>query len=242
MLKKSLAVSPEEDRPNLLIQIAYNYINDQKYCEAIPSLKEYVEGAGSEDAENMMNLGAIYNRCDLVDSAYAVYQNIITFAPTHVDALVASGRYHNQQAIWAYDSVRHYDELKDEASSNKWKEHRVAEFGNAETFLGTAFENADASNAAVAGEYGLVLILVGDYEKAIVPFERLTELDPTDKNNWTTLGDCYLKMQNFGKSAEAYEHVVELDPDNRPVWESLAALYLELKMPEKREEAKSHIN
>ena len=37
-----------EDRGNGLSQISYNYINSQKFCEAIPTLKEYCELVGND--------------------------------------------------------------------------------------------------------------------------------------------------------------------------------------------------
>lgn len=241
MLKRALPNVEDEFHASILLQIAYNYINNEQYCESIEFLREYIEGPGSDDVDNMVNMSAIYNRCDKIDSAYYMYQLALEVDSNSIDALVGAGRYHNQQAIWALDSTRHYNDIGETAKGEEWSQNRKNFFQSAKEMLGRAFRVSDSSNTSVAGEYGLVLFLLADYEAAIEPFTRITIQNPGDKDSWTTLGDCYLKLKDFEKCARAYEKVVEIDPDNRPIWESLESLYKELKETENLKKAQEHL-
>jgi tetratricopeptide (TPR) repeat protein len=189
-------------------------------------LREYVDLTVS-DIDNMHNLTAVYNRCEMYDSALAIYSRILEQEPENTEALVGSGRYYNQMAKFAMDSSRHYREAGDEAAQQTWVDKRDEHFDTAKVYFAKAFELSPDS-AFVAEEYAILCYITEDYETAITPFMKLTELQPENPDHWTSLGDCYLKTQQWDKAARAYEKVVEINPDNIPIWESLEALYKQL--------------
>ena len=233
------ALGLTEDRTGLLLQIAYNYINQNDYCGSIPYLREYVDKVPS-DTSNLFNLATVYNHCDEIDSAVVIYQRMLAESPNNVDALTGIGKYFNQMALSVMDSVRHYQQTQDTTVAKKWQDLRDNHFDSARVYFSKAFAVAP-DDKSVAEEYGVICYITGDYAAAIPAFKKLTELEPANPDNWTSLGDCYLKTQQFNESARAYEHVVEIQPDNIPVWESLEALYRELKEPENQKKAQAKI-
>lgn len=233
------ALNLTEDSTSLLLQIAYNYINQNDYCGSIPYLRAYVNKVPS-DTSNLYNMAAVYNRCDQIDSAVAMYRRMLDENPNSVDALTGIGKYFNQIALGIMDSVRNYQKANDQAGVKKWQNIRNNYFDSARVYFGKAFA-ITPDEKSVAEEYAVVCYITEDYAAAIQPFKKLTELEPTNPDNWTSLGDCYLKTQQFGKSARAYEKVVELQPDNIGVWENLEALYKELKETENLKKAQAKI-
>ncbi len=240
------ALPKADDRNQILSEIAYNYIRDDDYCGSIPWFREYVDSMtineqAMQDPNNQVavigtahNLASCYNNCSEYDSAYVIFQRILSFDPVDGKALTGAGRYHQHRGREASDSARAYDET-DEATSDRWHEVRNEHFDSARVLLKQAFE-ANSDDAGIAAEYGLMAAILENYEEASIPFARACELEPDNYDYWISLGDCNLSLHDWAAAAEAYEHVVELQPDNKKVWEQLSDLYLELRNPERRSE------
>lgn len=241
MLIRALSTMPEENKGIMLKQVAYNFVNNRQAPESIPYLREYIEKHAPEDVPAIMNMALIYNQVDKADSAYYLYLKVIEFDSTNQDALVGAGRYHNQQAIGTFDSARHYRETDETAKLKEWEDKRDSSFASSREMFAKAYRLSDSTNISIAKDYGLALYLLADYETAVEPFGRIAANDPGDKDNWITLGNCYLKLKDFDKCARAYEKVVEIDPDHRSTWESLAGLYKELRETENEKRAKEHL-
>jgi len=232
------ALDKTENRNEILIQIAYNAIQSNEYCEAIPYFKEYVDNITADDAvmsnpENipsvvgtMYNLTICYNNCERYDEAYAMSQTILTYDPENGDVLQGAGRYHNQMARSANDSANVYKET-DQEKFDYWSAQKEMRFDSARGFLKQAFE-AFPDNKDYADEYGVTCAILRKFDEAAVAFARISELDPADARNWTSLGDCYLSIQKFDDAAQAYEKAVELDPDNKNVMQTLRDLHYQL--------------
>jgi len=233
------ALNLTEDSTSLLLQIAYNYINQGDYCGSIHYLRAYVYKVPS-DTGNLLNMATVYNNCRELDSAVVMYRRLLQENPNSTDALNGIGKYFNQIALGTMDSVRAARDAKDDAAVKKWQDVRNNYFDSAKVYFGRAFAAAP-DDKSVAEEYGVICYITEDYTAAIPAFKKLTELEPGNPDNWTSLGDCYLKTQQFDKSARAYEHVVEIQPDNIPVWESLEALYKELKESNNLKKAQARI-
>jgi len=238
----------ESDTTNiqLLPQIAYDYIQLDQYCEAIPWFRTYVDKA-SADAEimadpqkvnsvasTMFNLSVCYNNCKHYDSAYAVYQSILTLQPENTDVMTSAGRYQNEMARQCSDSANYYKKQDDQATSDKWNELKELRFDSARVFFKQVFD-LKPDDALAAEEYGIIAALLKKLDEAALAFGRATELDPSNVDNWTSLGDMNLGLKDFEKAARAYEKVVELTPDDKNIWEYLRDLYHELG--EKKNEA-----
>ena len=233
------ALPKAENRTQILAEIAYDFIQENDYCSAIPWFREYVDSMTISEPvmqdpkkraavlSTAHNLAICYNNCKEFDSAYGIFQRIISFDPEDVQALVGAGRFHQHKGRQASDSARTYRKQEDEAADQSWNKVRDARFDSAIVYLKQAFEFKN-DDADIAAEYGLMAAIRQNYEDARVAFGRACELKTDDADNWISLGDCCLSLHDWTCSVEAYEHVVELQPNNKSVWERLADLYQQL--------------
>jgi tetratricopeptide (TPR) repeat protein len=234
-----------DERGQVLQPLAYNHARMDEYCEAAPFLREYVDGlpidASTPDslipgfAQSLFHLTICYNNCTMYDSAASTFQRILEIDPAHVDALRGLGRYHRELATNASDSVTHYNDAEDQATSDVWGGVRDAQFDTAKGYFVQVFDLLPDSSDA-AEELGITSYLIQDWETAVMAFKRVTELTPDDADHWTTLGDCYIQLADFEGAIFAYEHVAEIEPGNKDVLENLKNLYHELKMTDKENE------
>ena len=236
-----LALERADDRVPLLLSVAYNYIQLNSYCEAIPYLQEYIDGSQvtpenqDQILSTMYNLTICLNNCKEYDRAYGIFHRMHEIAPEDVRAMVGIGRYHNEMARNASDSASHYRGLEDEATTALWNDRRSQRFDSSKFYLGRAYD-LQPDDKETALEYGVVCYVVGHFEDAARAFKKISELDPDDTDNWMSLGDCYLSIQQFTDATVAYEKVIESDPDNKEILERLSALYLETGQKDKRKQ------
>ena len=225
-LSKGLERTPDSGKLQLIQNLAYNYTNAGKYCEAIPYFRQIVDLIPKDTSatSTMFNLSICYNACKEYDSSVAVYRRILAIQPTHVDALTGIGRYFNEMARWANDSAQLYDSLKNADAAKKWQDSRRARFDSSRVYLGKVFE-LTPDNASAADEYGLICYLVQDFADAILAYQRVTKLDASNVGAWTSLGDCLVYQKKFKDAIAAYEKVIELEPKSRQVLEQLKMLY-----------------
>lgn len=236
-----------EDRSQILISIAYDYVQMNNYCDAIPWFRQWIDTMTSkpqvmQDPNNRasvistaQNLAICYNNCKEYDSAYTLFKRVLTFDPQNVDALVGASRYQQYRGREAGDSSKASRDNSNEAGSKSWQQIRDQRFDSARVFLKQAFELAK-DKPAIAAEYGLMAAILQKYDEAKIAFSRATELAPDDADHWVSLGDCDVSLKDWKGAAAAYEHVVQLRPDNKPVWERLGDLYQELGNKARREE------
>jgi len=239
-LQKALKYADSaSDRTPLLIQTAYNYINMDNFCDAIPFFQEYIE-LSPEDIPNARNLTICYNNCEMYDSAYALNMRLLERNPEDTDALTGIGRYWEQQTRFASDSATAHRESGDDAGAAQWREKRQEFFDTSSVYFKQVFE-LKPDDIAAAKDYALVVAILGRFEEAIVPFTRLTELEPGNSDHWTSLGDCYLNLARFKESVPPYEKVIELEPNNLDILENLKDLYKELRQNDKLKDVEAKI-
>jgi tetratricopeptide (TPR) repeat protein len=227
------------DSTQLLLQIAYNNIQESKYCEAIPYFKQYVSHVPT-DTGTLLNLTICYNNCKMYDSAAMVHQQILGLDPNQSDALVGLGQYFKQLGIFANDSSSAYREKGNEAASKKWIDERVRLFDSSKVYFKRA-HLANPNDLIAAEEFAIVAYVSSDFASAASAYQRLSEIEPSKKDHWISLGDSQLSLAKWKEAIVAYEKAVELDPDQRPVWEKLAMLYDQEKMSAKAAEARQHL-
>jgi len=241
------ALPHAEDRYQIVISIAYDYIQADDYDGAIPYFREYVDSMTSmeqvmQDPTNRaavistaQNLAICYNNAKEYDKAYGIFNLILSFDPEDTGALVGSARYQQHRGREAGDSARVAGEGGGETAANDWRNVRDQRFDSARVLLKQVFEIMN-DDCGIAAEYGLMAAILQRYEEAKPAFARASELCPDDVDNWVSLGDCNIALQDFAGAAAAYEKVVELDPTSKAVWERLADLYRELRNPTRRAE------
>jgi len=62
-------------------------------------------------------------------------------------------------------------------------------------------------------------------EEAIQEYEKATELDSSQVNDWKALGNLYIKINDYDKAIMAFETVVKLDPTDQDTHQALSQLY-----------------
>ncbi len=224
-----------KDRTELLLPVAYGYINLDKYCDAVPFLEEHID-KNPTDVGTMYNLSICYNRCEKPDSAVALYGRILTIDSTYLDAWSSLGRHWFGLARVAGDSAKAASEASHADAYKTWDEKRKAAFDSAGVYLKKVYELKpdDVDNI---GLYAVVCAVREKYDEAARAFTTLTELEPSIKDHWSQLGDVRFNQKQFDKAAAAYTKVVELDPKDKAVWERLAFLHKELGNTAKAAEA-----
>jgi tetratricopeptide (TPR) repeat protein len=221
-MKKGLEVS--EDRGQLLLPIAYNYINMDDYCGSIPYFAEHCRN-NPEDLSTAGNLSVCYNNCDMPDSAAALFKTMLEQDPNHVGALAGIGERHRKAASVYRSGI---SKTEDEAEAKRLQELSDQSFDSAAAYFRRIGEiNPDTSLGLES--YALISYVRTRYDEAAAAFDRLTKIQPDVVDHWISLGDCHLNLQDWASSAAAYEKVVELQPDNKTIWERLSGLYVELK-------------
>lgn len=228
----SKGLEKAEDKSTLLTSIAYDYIRINEYCEAIPYFKEYTD-LNPTDTSTLFNLSICYTNCKQHDNAYDVYNKILVLNPEHYDVLANVGNYYNQRARYASDSARTYRTAGNKDKDKEFMDLNGQMFDSSSFYFKKLFEIYPDSIFA-AEQYAIVNAIVGKYDIASIGFEKLTKLDPGNKENWTYLGDCYLNLKDFKKAIPPYEKVVELDPTDKETMERLRDLYSEVGDTAKR--------
>ena len=211
-------------------QLAYYFIQNDDYCGAIPFLKSYVE-KNQDDLTTMGYLAACYNNCGLtpnkriyLDSAMAVNRQILARSPEQPDILEAGGRYFLTQAQTLLDSANSARQGGDEANARRFDAARREMFDSSRTYFKKAWD-LKPDDAMLAEQYAFTSAILEDCESAVTGFEVVAKAYPDDVGNWTSMGDCYLRMAKFADAIRAYEKVAELTPDKVLIWENLSALY-----------------
>ncbi len=84
---------------------------------------------------------------------------------------------------------------------------------------------------------GMTLNYMGQFDKAIEPFNKAIELDSSNTNYFSGLGDSYLSLKKYDKALSAYTTATEkTEPIDRP-FAMIPQIYADLNQPEKALEA-----
>ncbi len=237
-----MALDKSEEKGDLQISVAYNYIKMQDFCGAIPFFAAYVDGVSLEglDAENQKNLlGTMYNlavcnnNCEKYSEASKVFHRMIDIDSTNVSAVSGLGNYHMEMARWASDSANAANGREDKDAKDSWNVVKKSQFDSASVHLKAVFD-AYPDSVRAAEQYGVVSYVNEKFEQAAIAFSRAAELSPNEISNWTSLGDCNLTLKKWPDAVAAYEKVIEIEPDNRQILERLKDLYVETGETAKR--------
>lgn len=234
-----LEKSPDSVKASMSLSIGYTYINMDRYCDAIPHLKNYLADS-TTDTTWMYNLSICYNNCGYYDSALAIYSAILQISPNHDKVLSGVGRYHNELARRYSDSANFYSDKGDESLKQEWLARKDEAFDSSYTYYKRAFKS-NPDDEFVADQFALIAALTERFEDAAEGYARIAELRPTDPDNWTYLGDVSVSLKRFTEAIAAYEKAVEFQPDEADLWQQLADLYQNEGMNKKEAEARAKL-
>lgn len=230
------AVPFVDNRLDMWTAIAYDYIQMNDFCSAIPWFQMFVDTALAQpgimdDAANreavtttMGNLSICLNNCKRYDEAFQNFKHLLQFDSTNVEALTGCGRYHRQMAINYSDSANNAQKDGKEAAAKEWRAKRDEQFDSAIALLQKASENKP-EDTQLLDELSLLLVIRGRYQEGLDHFMKLVALDPNNTGAWTSIGDCRINLADYKGAAEAYEKVIEIKPGDKDVLERLIDLY-----------------
>ncbi len=229
----------EQDSISLLESIAYDYVNQGNYKDAIPYLNDFIL-ANPEEVATMYNLTICLNNVGWYDSAKVIYDRILETDPENAEVLSGVGRYFNELGRRAADSAQQAEAAGDDAAKQEWLAKRQERFDSSRVYLRRAYE-INPDDPFVTEMYALAAALSQNWKNAADAFRHLTQMEPDNADHWISLGDCLINLQDWNASVVAYEKVVELEPDNKRIWEQLADLYQQLGMKQKEAEARKRL-
>jgi len=238
------AVPHVDNKLDMWTAIAYDYIQMDDFCGAIPWFQMWVDTAlaqpgilddqANRDAvtTTMGNLSICMNNCKRYDEAFENFKRLLEIDSANADALIGCGRYYRQMAINASDSANASQKAGQEAAAKNWREKRDGLFDSSIDFLGKAVA-AKPEDTKLLDELALLLVIRGRYQEGHDMFRRLVELDSVNTGAWTSIGDCNINLGDYKAAADAYERVIALNPTDKAVLERLVDLY---SAPEARNE------
>jgi tetratricopeptide (TPR) repeat protein len=192
--KQALSLSEPEDRDEIYLDLAMEYVNLGDYKHAVSILKEAI-------ANNPHNEGAIYEIAFCYDQlgeyeqAIKCYSDFLDENPYSFTAWYNLGNAYSKledydKAIWAYDYCLVINE----------------DFGPACFNLGSAYLSSE------------------EYTKAVTYLERCIELDGEDAVALSYLGEAYEQLNELAKARHCYSRSVELAPALPDSWLGLGIL------------------
>ncbi len=224
-----------KDSSSMLLSIAYNYVNIDKYCEGIPYFEHFYR-LNPTDLSNANNLTICYIRCEMDEKAMATYRQMLTVDSTHPEALLGLGNFYRRDAGELLKAARLLADEKKDAEAKTTRDKGNIIFDTAAQYY-ERYIRAYPDSISGYDEYGLINFILGRYDKAAGAFKKLAELNPANVDNWISLGDSYFSLNDFKGAIPAYEKAVELTPGNKVLWERLSFLYLETGNSGKKAEA-----
>ena len=227
------------DSAQIIMNVAYNYIEANDYKSAIPFFQTYLKFQ-PQDTSTMYNLTVCYTRDKQYDSAVVWYRKMLAISPNCYDALNGMGSYFNTLALQANDSSKFYNDAKSDEGTKKWNAIRTQRFDSSYTYFKAAYAS-DPKEESSAEEYAVVSAILQKFDEAITVYDQLTKLNPKSIDYWSSLGDCYYSKKEFDKAATAYEKAVEIDPTNRSNLEHLRDAYDLSNQPAKKAEIEKQL-
>ncbi len=240
------AIKIEPDSSDTYKNLAFGYMNMQRYDDAINPLKKLIELENSIDGYRF--LGEIYHDLGVMHNENYKASQIA------------------RDSVKAMEYFNKTIELLEKGRSSYPEDSAIL------LYLSNAYINADKIDVAIdafrAGvaqdpgnkyyryNYGVLLLQANDYEKAVEQFKKATEIDPDYFNAIYNTAVAYVRWgAQISKEAEEeskdnvgaiekyrlalpyLENVVQTKDDEAAIWELLGRVYTVLNMQEEANKA-----
>jgi tetratricopeptide (TPR) repeat protein len=225
---------------HIIQNIAYAYVQKDDNENSIKYFKKYLERVPN-DVNTIFNIAICYSNLKQYDSSLAYDLKAIAADSTLVGPYIDAGQYYLIRSQAYSDSIRTANQEKKGSAADQYAEIRDALLDSSAAYLAVA-TRLDPENIGVMEQYGVVKLVAGHFADAGEIFKKLTELEPTRKDHWVSLGDIYVQLQKFADAIIPYEKAVELDPGDGEIWKVLRDLYQNLNMPDKAKKADEKMN
>jgi tetratricopeptide (TPR) repeat protein len=193
--EKSLEYYDNEEREEVLFDIAFEYQNLRQFGDAMKYLKEVLEN-NPQNETAMFEIGLCYSEMNLDGEAVDYFSKYLDEYPySYIGWFNLANSYMKQGnydlAIFAFDYSAIINEF-----------FPAAYYGKANGF-----------------------IQKGEYEKAIVVLNETFGLEQPHSFVYCTIGECYEKMNDLDKALSFYEKAIEIDYGYPDAWIGLAVVY-----------------
>jgi len=91
---------------------------------------------------------------------------------------------------------------------------------------------------AVRGDFDQAIALynAGQYEEAIVGFQKVLKVDKEQPSVWGNLAAAYAKLEQYDKAIETYNTALAMDPENSAFYQNMGSIYAAQGQDEKARE------
>jgi tetratricopeptide (TPR) repeat protein len=240
------ALGTDPEYPGAHMNIGINYVRQGALRDAIDEFRK--EEAFNPNSSLYLELGKVYAKLGLADSAAIAYEQSIDLDPTNASALMWVGQLYEELGEFdkALDYSRRGAELKPENLDYKYiigsQLFRIGDVDEAFTFLkpvadarpwhhGAQYNTAQAllrmGDEASAQDYLAQADTAQQLQQAINEAKEAITRDPDDIKNWIQLGEVHRNAKMYDRAIDAFKSAVAFDPKNLALQMNLATLFLE---------------
>lgn len=206
-----------------------------KYKDAAEAL-EKAAALGYAGKEVQFDLGAAYEAVpDFAKAAAAYEKHIASGAPEAWNAYLRLGICRTKVGEYAAAIAALLEAQKAQPRNTKIGEALAESYSKA-----GRLDEADAVYVALAGfnppeakAYHTRAYQMydgaGKFDKAVVPLQRIIELDPKNETNYYYLGMAYFKAQQYDAAVGAFQKAVAIKPDFEHAWYQIGSSYFSTK-------------
>jgi len=204
-----------------------------------PAILAYKQ-ANALDPENPLlykKLGHAYNQCQDMTNAAKNLEKVVDTEVSDFDTLYALGRIYSDQSNYMR-SLYYFKELLVQEPENPYLHSNVAYLlFKMQDYDGAITEYQDAIRygkdplwtSTVAQTLGTIYYQIRqDLEAAARVFGLAYQMDPTDLECLSMLGDIYTEQGNYETAVEVYQHILTMEPDNAECYNYLGYLLWQL--------------
>jgi cellulose synthase operon protein C len=218
----------------LRLEIWRLMVDAYRAADRLPALVTRLEKEGSNDADQLVLLGGLYEETGQVDRARATYERALARNPASVEVRLKVVQL--LELAGELDAViGHYRKLTGLAPQNPDYAFRLAESLFARGERAEALRVLLDLESRARGDEGALSALVdfyeraGEQERAMTLLERLARGDAT--RHLVELGDRYFARGETERALSIWQRIVR-DPNDAEALHALGEVYLEHDMPD----------
>jgi len=207
--------------------------------DAEPAIMAYKQASALEPDNTLLHkkLGHAYHQCQDTANAAKNLEKVVDTDMADFDTLYALGRIYSDESDYMR-SLYYFKELLAQEPENPYLHSNVAYLlFKMEDYDGaiTEYQNAvrygkdPLWTATVAQTLGTIYYQIRqDLEAAARVFGLAYQLDPTDLECLSMLGDIYTEQCNYETAVDVYQHILSVQPDNAECYNYLGYLLWQL--------------
>ncbi len=234
--KKALEYAEKNERQDLMLQLAFELENTNKYNEAIAYLQDILEG-NPDNETALYEIGFCYDVSEQVEDGKTFFAQFVDKNPYSYigwyNLGITFGKLElYEKAISCYDFAI---AIKDDFSSAYFnKAHcysQLEDFTKAlECFKDTlSLDTEDSLSLYYMGECYEKL---NEIELAIKSYKRAIEIDDFIADAWFGIGNCYYELERYQESLNHIKKAIGLDDGNPDYYYLLGDVQLDLRFHE----------